>query len=248
MGFLTEDCEDLLYQLVCRFAAMGELFREIVFIDGTKLKACANKYTFVWRKAVGKWEEKMFANIEEAVCLVNREYIKSFSVTKENLPDDLRRIVDFLKQYCREHKLAFVHGRGKRKITLQCYQELFRRFLDCQLLYDLHMRDAQLKSGYNIQIGVDSEYVVGTDIFLEIVVLLRTGTTCGRWSCFCSVWQKIWDSFIRTSSRMPDTKARRHINIWNSRNRFLYQTADIREMEKTQFQTGGYQQEREHGL
>ena len=109
----------------------------------------------------------MFANIAEAVCLVNREYIKSFSVTKENLPDDLRRIVDFLEQYCRERTLTFVHGRGKCKIIHQRYQKLFRRFLDRQLLYDLHMRDAQLKSGYNIQIGVDSEYVVGTGIFSD---------------------------------------------------------------------------------
>ena len=45
MGFLTESCEDLLYQLMRRLAAMGELSLEIVFIDGTKLKAYANKYT-----------------------------------------------------------------------------------------------------------------------------------------------------------------------------------------------------------
>ena len=37
----------------------GELFRETVFIDGTKLEACANKYTFVWKKSVGKWEKNV---------------------------------------------------------------------------------------------------------------------------------------------------------------------------------------------
>ena len=30
------------------------------FLDGTKIEANANKYTFVWKKSVGKWEEKMF--------------------------------------------------------------------------------------------------------------------------------------------------------------------------------------------
>lgn len=45
---------------------MGELGKETVFIDGTKLEACANKYTFVWKKSVGKWEEKMFAKITQA--------------------------------------------------------------------------------------------------------------------------------------------------------------------------------------
>lgn len=37
---------------------MGELLKEIVFIDGSKLELCANKYTFVWKKSLGKWEEK----------------------------------------------------------------------------------------------------------------------------------------------------------------------------------------------
>lgn len=30
---------------------------------------------------------------------------------------------------------------------------------------DDHMRNVQLKPGYNVQIGVDSEYIVSTDIF-----------------------------------------------------------------------------------
>ena len=55
-GFLAEACEDLFYQIVRRLAAMGEISKETVFIDGTKLEACANKYTFVWKKSVGKWE------------------------------------------------------------------------------------------------------------------------------------------------------------------------------------------------
>jgi len=75
----------------------------------------------------------------------------------------------------------------------QRYYEAFRRFLDRQLLYDLHnrrfegrnsysktdtdatfmhmkddhMRNGQLKPGYNVQIGVDSEYIVAVDIFSD---------------------------------------------------------------------------------
>ena len=46
-GFLAEACEDLFYQMVRRLASAEELSQETVFIDGTKLEACANKYTFV---------------------------------------------------------------------------------------------------------------------------------------------------------------------------------------------------------
>ena len=83
-GFASEAIEDLFYQLVRKLADMEELSKETVFIDGTKIEACANKYTFVWKKSVCKWEEKMFAKMETAVQLLNREYLKSFALTKEN--------------------------------------------------------------------------------------------------------------------------------------------------------------------
>ena len=53
-GFLADACEDLFYQMVNNLSRAGELSKETVFIDGTKLEACANKYTFVWKKSVGK--------------------------------------------------------------------------------------------------------------------------------------------------------------------------------------------------
>lgn len=75
----------------------------------------------------------------------------------------------------------------------QKYFELFRKFQECQVTYNWHtasfqgrnnycktdpdatfmhmendhMRNAQLKPGYNIQIGVDSEYIVATDVFSD---------------------------------------------------------------------------------
>ncbi len=51
--------------MVRRLNQMGELSKETIFTDGTKLEACANKYTFVWKKSVGKWEEKMFLKTME---------------------------------------------------------------------------------------------------------------------------------------------------------------------------------------
>ena len=192
-GFLADACENLFYQMVRQLADAGELSKETVFIDGTKLESYANKYTFVWKKSVGKWEEKMFARMEEAVLMLNREYLQSFCISKENRTADLQRIVDYLKEHCFSHSVIFVHGRGNRKSVHQRYLELFQRLLDRQLLYDLHhsrfgtrnnysktdvaatlmhmkddhMRNAQLKPGYNVQIGVDSEYIVAADIFQD---------------------------------------------------------------------------------
>ena len=192
-GFLSAACQDLFYQMVRRLGNGGELSKETVFIDGTKLEAAANKYTFVWKKSVGKWEEKMFLNIQEAVRLLNQEYLQSFLVAEESTTQDLQKICRFLEQVCKEQHTVFVHGRGKRKSQNQRYLELFRCFLERQTVYDWHtasfqgrnnysktdpdatfmhmkedhMRNAQLKPGYNIQIGVDSEYIVSADIFQD---------------------------------------------------------------------------------
>ena len=43
-GFLADACENLFYQMVKRLEKAGELSKETVFIDGTKLEACANRH------------------------------------------------------------------------------------------------------------------------------------------------------------------------------------------------------------
>ena len=175
-GLLMKACEDLFYQLIKKLREKGEISGETVFIDGTKIDASANKYTFVWKKSVGKWEEKMYAKIRTTVDLFNRDYMKSFEVREESRTRDLERICRYLEESCRERGTLFVYGKGKRKIREQRYLELFRRFLERQRIYDRHkenfkgrnnycktdpdatfmhmkddhMRNAQLKPGYNV--------------------------------------------------------------------------------------------------
>ena len=43
----------------------GELSLRHIFIDGTKIEAAANKYTFVWRKAVTRNQQKLAARVPE---------------------------------------------------------------------------------------------------------------------------------------------------------------------------------------
>ncbi len=135
----------------------------------------------------------MFAKIETAVNMLNHEYMQAFSISKETRTTDLEKIMKYMEEYCCENNVVLVHGRGKRKTIHQRYLELFQKFLDRQRQYDLHhsrfgdrnsysktdidatfmhmkddhMRNTQLKPGYNVQIGVDSEYIVAADIFSD---------------------------------------------------------------------------------
>ena len=50
--------------LLCR---NGLISSEVVFIDGTKIEANANKYTFVWKKTVSKNQARMLAGETSAL-------------------------------------------------------------------------------------------------------------------------------------------------------------------------------------
>ena len=165
---------------------MGELSGENIFIDGTKMEACANKYTFVWKKAVTKNLEKLLAKLaafvescEElyGIKVVYRGQVKMRHVKK------LRKKLYALKE---AEGIGFVHGTGKRKTLLQKSIETLEGYLKKLKEYTekLHvcggrnsysktdpdatfmrmkedaMGNGQPKAGYNLQHGVDSEYIV----------------------------------------------------------------------------------------
>ena len=44
---------------------LGEISGENIFIDGTKIESVANKYTFVWKKAVSK----NMIKLTEKICV-----------------------------------------------------------------------------------------------------------------------------------------------------------------------------------
>ena len=192
-GYLGTALQDLFDQWIRTLFQKHLVSGETLFIDGTKLEACANKYTFVWKKSVNRWEEKMFLKVTEAVERLNHEYMTCFCITTEGTAVHLQEICTFLTDYCEKHQIVLVYGMGKRKSVHQRYLELFEGFLSRQLRYDLHnsrfgsrnsysktdpdatfmhmkddhMRNAQLKPGYNVQIGVDSEFIIGAGIYQE---------------------------------------------------------------------------------
>lgn len=189
----NEIIEDLFYQQVKYLFNEGEILFKNVFIDGTKIEANANRYTFVWKKAINKNEEKMFVKITSLLEEINLVEITSFTVMKETLIYDIDIILNWLFKQKEERKTDFVHGIGKRKTKLQKWIEQLNEYRDRQEKYneskklmikrnsysktdidatfmhmkDDHMRNSQLKPGYNVQIGVESEYVTGIGVFQD---------------------------------------------------------------------------------
>jgi transposase len=188
---LAEAMEGLFYQFVQKLCELGEVKYENVFIDGTKIEANANRYTFVWRKAVEKNEAKMLLKVIAVSEEINKLYFTTFTATKETVNDDIEKMAAFMESKKQEEKVEFVHGSGKRKSNIQKLLEALYSYRERQSSYDEnnelfdgrnsysktdndatfmrmkddHMRNGQLKPAYNVQLAVEGEYVIGAGIF-----------------------------------------------------------------------------------
>ena len=49
----------LFIQIVLMLVELGYISLEKQYIDGTKMESAANRYTFVWRKSVEKYKERL---------------------------------------------------------------------------------------------------------------------------------------------------------------------------------------------
>ena len=58
---LLAQMSDLLYLL-------GEISGKTIFIDGTKIESAANKYTFVWKKAITKNQVRLYTKLSSFVA------------------------------------------------------------------------------------------------------------------------------------------------------------------------------------
>lgn len=164
---------------------LGEISGETIFIDGTKIEANANKYTFVWKKAVTKNQAKLLAKLAAFIAECEQLYdikIVYGNTVKIKHAKQLRKKLCALKK---SENVVFVHGSGKRKTPLQKSMEQLEEYLSKLKEYNqkLHicgrrnsysktdpdatfmrmkedaMGNGQLKPAFNLQHGVDSEYI-----------------------------------------------------------------------------------------
>lgn len=79
---LKEGIHDFFTQVVKLLVEMGYLSLEVVYMDGAKIESRANRYSFVWRKSVGKYK----FNLEEKIKRI-LELVKE-GIADDNNPDD----------------------------------------------------------------------------------------------------------------------------------------------------------------
>ena len=113
---LKDSIEEIFVATVKLMNKKGYVSLEKYFVDGTKIESAANKYTFVWKKAVEKNEKKLdeklrvFLNdVDEITRKENQVYgDKDFAETGDDDPvtsEDIKEAAEKINQ-----KLAEING------------------------------------------------------------------------------------------------------------------------------------------
>ncbi|MGG0938611.1 IS1182 family transposase [Brevibacillus centrosporus] len=192
--FRSERMKEVLetvFTAVLQFLAEEKYVKlEHYFVDGTKIEANANRYTFVWGKAVVKQKMKLqekvqtlFATIDEAEKQEDREHRsqdlselgEATKITSEKLETAVKQLEEKLQAKPKDKPLK----KAVRQIRKDLLPRLQKYETHQEILEDRnsfsktdpdatfmrmkedHMRNGQLKPGYNVQIGTENQFIVG---------------------------------------------------------------------------------------
>lgn len=190
-NILTQEAgQDILCQLVVLLHERGLLSLEAAFIDGTKIEANANKYSFVWKKATAKKTDKLLKRIHEELPAKLKEAGIRFHVPEKIAVRQLKKLWKRIHARIKADGIELVSGKGKRKTRLQRLSEWVDQCLAKLKQYtnDIHicgnrnsysktdhdatfmhmkedyMRNGQLKPGYNVNVATCSDFIIGSYI------------------------------------------------------------------------------------
>ena len=183
---LKDSIKTLFAEVVKMLVEMGYVSLDVQYIDGTKIEAKSNKYTFVWRGSVEKYKDKLETKINSILSDIEQSIISdNQEVNKEELPkninsEELKKRLAVLNKKLKEppKKVA----KELQKLQKEHLPKLEKYERDLELLGDRnsysktdpdatfmrmkedHMKNGQLKPAYNTQISTENQFITHATI------------------------------------------------------------------------------------
>lgn len=185
--------EDVFASVVELLLEEGYIDFRTYFLDGTKLEANANKYSWVWGKSTRKYKARLQGQIRDLLAHIDSvneteearygdkdlsELGADATLTSEKLEQKVRELDQRLSEHPDDKDLK----RHIKKLKddylprTKKYEEQESKLGDrnsysktdhdatFMRMKDDHMRNGQLKPGYNIQTGTENQFIVGWSI------------------------------------------------------------------------------------
>jgi transposase len=191
---VLEGIEDIFKAVMEHIREADHVDMQHVYIDGTKLEANANKYSWVWRKGTEKSRYKLYGKVTALLEEINGEIAYTgihIGTGTEYTPEQLEELAERYADLVGLNREQFVHGRGRRKSVEQRHYEKIvvyskklgeyteklricgtERNSYSKTDHDAtfmrmkrdYMGNDQLLPAYNIQVAVADEYIAAVDV------------------------------------------------------------------------------------
>ena len=182
--------DEVFYGVLEQLMEQGYVDLESYFVDGTKIEANANRYTFVWRKSMEKNRAKLrekvkqlLENIDEVEAAEEAKYgeadLEEVGEGKEIDAEKLREAVGKINERLKRKPDDKELKKASKKLESDFIPRLEKYERYEEVLEDRnsfsktdhdatfmrmkedHMRNGQLKPGYNIQMGTQKQFILG---------------------------------------------------------------------------------------
>lgn len=183
---LKEGFDSVFTQVVQLLHEEGFVSLKVQYIDGTKIESVANKYTFVWRGSVEKYDAKLksktealLRQIEQNHMIENEENPSSENLTAEDVAARIERIKDRVDA----EKLTKQEAKTIKRIETDSIPRMNRYSEQIETMGDRNsysktdeeatfmrmkedaMLNGQLKPGYNVQISTENQFITNFGIY-----------------------------------------------------------------------------------
>ena len=174
-------------QVVLLLIEKGVITLKEAYLDGTKIEANANRYTFVWGRSIAKSKERIKKQLNELWAYaesvakeelennepeyfekIDQESIKqTISIINEALKDKpVNKKVKQKLDYARKNWPENLKKYEQQEKTLGSRNSYSKTDPDATFMKmkEDHMLNGQLKPGYNWQISTENQYILGYTI------------------------------------------------------------------------------------
>ena len=183
---LKEGFDAVFTQVVRLLHEEGFVSLKVQYIDGTKIESVANKYTFVWRGSVEKYDarlkaktEALLRQIEQNHSIEDRENPAAEELTAEEVAERVGRIREKVDadNLSKEDRKALKQIETDAVPRLNRYKEQLETMgsrnsysrTDPDATFMRMKEDAmlngQLKPGYNVQISTENQFITNFGIY-----------------------------------------------------------------------------------
>ena len=146
---LTASIEQIFKDINAYIFATEQVDLQHTYIDGTRLEANANRYSWVWKKSCIKNRRELFEKLTALIDAMNTEVLGYLGVKFEKREDyAIEYVEELLEKYSLVTNLdtsRFVSGRGHRKTLHQKQYQEMEGYLENYLYCEEHGMEKYMK-------------------------------------------------------------------------------------------------------